>query len=374
MDSIAKPSTSMTKARDFFSRDYADARRRFTEAAKAAGFTPDRHVNSRVKGPSGEELSTEVVRIGAKPAETVIFVSSGTHGVEGFCGAGAQVGMLANGLHKEMPKNTALVFIHAINPHGFAHERRVNEDNVDLNRNFRDHQTPPPHNAPYAEIHGILVPADWDGPARKQADDAILKYIAARGEKTFQAAVSTGQWEYPDGLFFGGRAPVWSNHLWRRLLREHGAGARRIVHLDFHTGLGAYGDCEVIFGPNKMNKADLARARAWWGRVACTIDGDSLSAEVQGVNPGAIAEEHPAAEVTAVALEYGVVPVMDTLGSLRADHWLYSRAGGDTSTPLGKKIKQQIRSAFYGETDDWKERIYAKGVEVLRQAYKGLTA
>jgi hypothetical protein len=364
----------MSHVRDFFSRDYAEARKRFTEAAKSAGFTPDRFLNVKVKGPRGEELSTEVVRIGPKQAENVIFVSSGTHGVEGFCGSGAQVGMLANGVHKELPKGTALVLIHAINPHGFAHERRVNEDNVDLNRNFRDHQTPAPHNAPYAEIHSVLIPADWEGPARKQADEAIAKYIATRGEKTFQAAVSTGQWEFPDGLFFGGKAPVWSNQLWRRLIREHATGAKRIVHLDFHTGLGAYGDCEVIFGPNKMRKEDLARARAWWGRVASTADGDSLSADVQGVNPGAIGEEVPGAEVTAVALEYGVVSVMDTLGSLRADHWLYSRAGGDTSTALGKKIKQQIRNAFYGETEDWKQRIYAKGAEVLRQSFKGLQA
>ncbi len=251
----------MAHPRDYFSATYADARRRFTEAAKAAGFAPERHINSKVKGPAGEELSTEVVRIGPKDAENVIFVSSGTHGVEGFCGSGAQVGMLANGLHRELPKNTALVFIHAINPHGFAHERRVNEDNVDLNRNFRDHATKPPHNKAYAEVHDHLIPADWDGPARKAADAAIVKYIAERGERAFQAAVSTGQWEFPDGLFYGGKAPTWSNQLWRRLIREHARNARRIVHLDFHTGLGAYGDCEVIFGPNTVIPADLARAR-----------------------------------------------------------------------------------------------------------------
>jgi len=362
----------MPHPRDYFSSTYADARRRFTEAAEAAGFTPERHINAKVKGPRGEDLSTEVVRIGPKDAENVIFVSSGTHGVEGFCGSGAQVGMLASGIHKELPPNTALVLIHAINPHGFAHERRVNEDNVDLNRNFRDHATPAPANKAYAEIHDLLIPDDWDGAARKAADDKILAYIDKRGERTFQAAVSTGQWEFPDGLFFGGKAPTWSNQLWRKLIRDHAGTAKRIVHLDFHTGLGAYGDCEVIFGPNKLIREDLARARAWWGKVTSTSDGDSVSADVQGVNPGAIAEEAPQAQVTAVALEYGVVPVMDTLGALRADHWLYSKGKGDLASPLGKQIKKQIRNAFYGETDDWKERVYAKGAEVLRQAFKGL--
>jgi len=364
----------MTKASEYFSRTYADARSRFVEAARAAGVGPARHVNPNGKGPGGEELSTDVARFGTAAAENVVFVSSGTHGVEGFCGSGAQVGMLRNGLHKELPKGTALVVIHGINPHGFAHERRVNENNVDLNRNFRDHKTPPPHNAPYAEIHALLTPADWDGPARKASDAGIAAYIQKRGLTTFQAAVSTGQWEYSDGLFYGGSAPVWSNQTWRKLIREHASGARRIVHLDFHTGLGAYGDCEVIFGPNVVKREDLARARAWWGRVACTSDGDSVSANVQGVNPGALADEAPNAEVTAVALEYGVVPVMDTLDALRADNWLYTHGKGDIASPLGKKIKRQIRGAFYGETDDWKERIYAKGAEVLRQAFKGLQA
>ena len=124
----------------------------------------------------------------------------------------------------------------------------------------------------------------------------------------------------------------------------------------------------------RREPAALARARSWWGRVAYTADGDSVSADVQGVNPGALTEEAPAAEITAVALEYGVVPVMDTLNALRADNWLYTYGKGDTASPLGKKIKAEIRGAFYGETDDWKERVYAKGAEVLRQAFKGLQA
>jgi hypothetical protein len=370
---IAAPARQITQVPEFFSRDYVDARRRFVDAARSAGFTPERHVNPAGKGPRGEELSTEVVRIGPRAAECVVFVTSATHGVEGFCGSGAQVGWLATGVFRELPKNAALVLVHAINPHGFAHERRVNEDNVDLNRNYRDHATPPPHNAAYAEVHPWLIPADWDGPAREAADEAIARYIAARGERAFQAAVSTGQWEFPDGLFYGGNAPVWSNRLWRRILREHGAGARRAVQLDFHTGLGAYGDCEVIFGFNRVVPADLARARAWWGKVTCTsAEGESLSADVQGTNCVALQDELPGAETTAVALEYGVKPVADTLGALRADHWLHAR--GDVNSPLGREIKSAIRSAFYGESDEWKERVYAKGTEALRQTFNGLTA
>jgi len=40
--------------------------------------------------------------------------------------------------------------------------------------------------------------------------------------KAFQAAVTGGQYDDPQGLFFGGRAPTWSNATLRGVLREHG--------------------------------------------------------------------------------------------------------------------------------------------------------
>jgi hypothetical protein len=273
-------------------------------------------------------------------------------------------------LYRELPDNVALVLVHANNPHGFAWDRRVTEDNVDLNRNFRDHTSAPPANPAYAEVHSYLIPPDWDGAARQAADEAILRYIAQRGERSFQAAVSTGQWEFADGLFYGGRNATWSNQTWRSVLRKHAAGARRIVHLDFHTGLGAYGDCELIFGPTHVRRDDLARARAWYGTVACTADGDSLSAEVHGVIPNALAEEAPGAEITALAVEYGTKPLMDVLNALRADHWLHNH--GDHATETARRIKQQVRDAFYGDTDEWKRRVFDKSVEVFRRTLAGL--
>ncbi len=359
----------MTVVSDYFSSSYAEARERFRRTA-AAAFKGETYKNSNAQGPRGEDLTTDVVRLGPDQAETLLFASSGTHGVEGYCGSGCQIGWLASALYRELPANVALVLVHATNPYGFAHERRVTEDNVDLNRNFRDHATPAPRNGAYAEVHPFLIPADWHGPAHKAADAAIQRYIAARSERAFQAAVTTGQWEFPDGLFFGGKRPTWSNATWRAIIKQHAAGARRVVHFDFHTGLGAYGDCEVIFGPAKFPRADLERARAWYGAVTCPADGDSLSAAVQGVMPTALYEELPGAEITSVALEYGTLPTMAVLNALRADHWLY--AHGDANSPLGREIKQQMRAAFYGDTDDWKAKIFRRSVELFRQAIAGL--
>lgn len=129
---------------------------------------------------------------------------SGTHGVEGFCGSGCQVALLADGFVEARPSGCAVVLLHALNPYGFAWLRRVNEDGVDLNRNFQDFSQPLPDSSAYEELHDALVPREWDGLVRAEADRALAEYVAKRDMRAYQAAVSTGQYTRPTGLFCGG--------------------------------------------------------------------------------------------------------------------------------------------------------------------------
>ncbi len=68
---------------------------------------------------------------------SALVVSSGVHGVEGFFGSAVQLAFLEK-LPPDWrpPEGAAVVLIHALNPFGFAWQRRFNEENVDLNRNF----------------------------------------------------------------------------------------------------------------------------------------------------------------------------------------------------------------------------------------------
>ena len=92
----------------------------------------------------------------------------------------------------------------------------------------------------------------------------MRRYLAQHGEKGFQSVVSSGQHRYPEGLFYGGREPTWSNLTLRGVLREHGPRCRRLGWIDFHTGLGPSGVGERIFAC-RDDAAAYARARRWWG-------------------------------------------------------------------------------------------------------------
>jgi hypothetical protein len=124
-----------------FAADYSEAREKFLSAARIAGATHHRYDNP-TKGPRGEALSTDVAQLGPEDASKIVMTISSTHGVEGYCGSGFQVDWLTSVGAAGLPKDTAAVMVHAINPYGFAWTRRVTEEGNDLNRNYVDHSKP----------------------------------------------------------------------------------------------------------------------------------------------------------------------------------------------------------------------------------------
>ncbi len=353
-----------------FAQSYAQARGRFLAAAEAAGL----EVHSRVHpmlGRDGETLALDVARFGAPDAAALLIVSSGCHGVEGFCGSAIQLALLGDaGFHAAAHgAGVAVLYLHALNPYGFSWWRRTTHENVDLNRNFHDFRRPLPKNEGYDRLAHAIVPPTWPPPPQAQA--ALAAYAAAHGERALQAAITAGQHDHPDGLFYGGRDPTWSHVTLRHVLQEQAGRCRRLGWIDLHTGLGPSGHGERIFAGG-ADPAAFARARAWWGDgVTSTADGTSTSAPLTGVMWVAAAEECPQAEITAIALEFGTVPLAEVLDALRADQWLENHPEAD-DPGLRRSIKQRLRDAFYVDTDDWKRRVVEQGLEAARQAVAGL--
>lgn len=356
-----------------FSASYAAARVKFLEAAASAGAQIETHLHP-LKGRDGEDLAMDVARIGAADAQQLLIVSSACHGVEGYCGSGVQVFALHDQewLQAAARQGVAVLYIHALNPHGFSHIRRVTQENVDLNRNFSNYGQPLPVNMAYRDLHALLLPQIWPPDAANQ--QAVAAYISRNGMGQFQAGVTQGQHEFADGLFYGGTAPTWSNQTVRKVLRQHAQRAARLAWIDLHTGLGPSGLGERIFAC-RDDAAALQRARQWWSGGGTTpitsfYDGSSSSAKLTGLMWNSAYEECPQAEYTAIAMEYGTLPLPDMIMALRAEHWLHNHPHAPAD--LAKRIKQQMLDAFYVDTDVWKGQIISQARQSMFQAVAGL--
>jgi hypothetical protein len=356
-----------------FAESYARARVLFLEAAASAGMAIQSH-NHPLPGAQGETLAMDTALDGAPDAERLLIVSSACHGAEGFCGSGVQVFAAHDAQWRAHAKaaGVSVLYIHALNPHGFSHLRRVTHENVDLNRNFHDFARPLPVNPGYEALHGALLPPQW--PPAPDAEARIAHFIGQHGMARYQAAVSQGQYTHPDGLFFGGTEPTWSNQTLRQILRRHARQARHLAWIDLHTGLGPCGLGERILAGRDDAHA-LQRARDWWGGdgrtpVTSIYDGSSTSSPLTGLMWGAVYDECAQAEYTGIALEFGTVPIMDTLNALRADHWLSLHPGA--SQDLSTSIRRRMKEAFYVDTDVWRAEVIVQARQAMFQAADGL--
>jgi len=340
--------------RDSFSDSYRQARNRFLETARSAGAEITSYTHP-LPGPDGDEIATDVARIGAASARNILGIGSGTHGVEGYCGSGIQTALLTEGIAANLPDDTALVFIHAINPWGFAWGRRVNEDNVDLNRNFLNHDAVHPENPGYEEIYDALNPTDLGEEALKLGREKMKAYGAKHGPAALQHALAGGQYAHPEGMQFGGTKPVWSNTTLRRIIQDQMSKAERIVYIDIHSGLGARGIGEVISTASEAS-ATYKRLHGLWGDIVHSTQAEgSVSSHVPGSITEVFEEELSPREVSPCGLEFGTVAMNLVAAALVADNWLHRHGG--LSNPAAPAIKQQIRDAFYVDADDWKEDV-----------------
>ena len=245
-------------------------------------------------------------------------------------------------------------------PYGFSHLRRTNEDNVDLNRNFRDFSTPPPPNAGVrrrARLHraGDVAAVAGERGARSP------RTSQAHGERALQAAVERRPVRVSRRPVLRRRAAgVEQRGAARRCCASTAPAPRTLGWIDFHTGLGPRGHGEKIFAGRDV-AADLARAKAWWGDdVTSFHDGSSTSAPLTGVNYNAAYDECPRAAYAGIALEYGTLPFMAVLQALRARP--VARPIIRTRRPtLRTAIKRAVRDAFYQDADDWKASCLRAG-------------
>jgi hypothetical protein len=351
-----------------FSADFATARAKFLAACTLRGLAPQTYVHP-LAGAHGETLTTDVVRIGPDDAARLLVLTSGVHGVELFAGAGCQVDWLLTHAGDALPRDTAVVLVHAINPWGASWLRRYTEDNVDLCRNFIDHSVLPPSPA-YAALHAAidLDPDDADAAAR--GDAMLADFAHARGNDALYNALMAGQYTVPHGMGFGGQAPTWSRKTIEAVLRKHAAGASEVCLVDYHTGLGPYSYGSLVA---LQQGADLARMREAFGPWVVAVhesDAPEDFAPVTGHTTPGYERTLAHARVTAAVLEFGTGRPQRMLELLVRDQREWAAGAGRARLSA---VRRELLEFFYPADAAWQQSLVDQSRQVIERALRFLS-
>ena len=190
-----------------------------------------------------EDLSIDWIWADAlEKKEKVLLVTTGEHGIEGYIGAALMQLFIEEFLLTLDPKNTGLLLVHAINPWGMHHRRRVNVNNVDLNRSFiHDFNNLASSNPDYDLLYPLLNPSTPLQVVPVHIAGFVIQAIynlARHGMSRLREATLKGQFKHPKGIYFGGQSPQEETQAMMSLFERSISAYGQMLTIDLHSGYG----------------------------------------------------------------------------------------------------------------------------------------
>ena len=305
------------------------------------------------------------------PAENektnLIVLTTAVHGMEGFIGS-VMLDVFFEEIYPTLDtEKTGILVVANVNPYGMKYLRRYNENSVDLNRNFIidwdnfDLSS----NKDYPKVKEFLQPEGKIGNALWHEVGfyaSLAKEALTKGADKVSDALLTGQYEYPQGVYYGGNGDEKSTAYLKGVFEDCLDGEyENIVHIDIHSGYGPRYNM-VIFNSvyETMTEAETKKAfgydyvishdsESFYATTGDTTDFFYRLAEKKNTDKG----------LFSTCFEFGTIgdSFMDSILSLKytvdenRQHWY----------PTENKVSSQVvhenyKELFYPTETQWREK------------------
>lgn len=361
-----------------FPDTYGASRERFRQNLMAIQKQWPQAELSHHRLPGDEDLTIDWIRSSAlEKNEKVLIFTTAEHGIEGYVGSAMLQRFIENDLPRLDPRTTGLLLVHAINPWGMKHHRRVNADNIDLNRTFLWDQPFDPAFNP--EYDFLIASIDPTGPVQNLARDKLGFYYhlsrraISKGLPWLKHHLLLGQYRYPRGLYYGGQEYPEETRKLMELYRQAFQEYDQILHLDMHTGYGPRYQMSLVNSALEpttsqefVQKFDYPLVVAANREEFYAIRGDMID-YVYALRDA----EFPGKKLYATSFEFGTLGqgLRGQIGSPRAMvlenrlHWQ-----GAANEKLAKQVKRDFEELFHPSANDWRR----KAVSDADRAFTGI--
>jgi len=359
----------------FFQESYPDARNEFLARAKVL---QDRYENVRLLNYHIEsKIDTNLIMdICYIPPQQVtgrlLIITSGLHGIEGYTGSAIQQMFMKELITEEEVLDEGILLIHSINPFGFKYMRKTTENNIDLNRNCDvDKSMFENKNQGYADLYDLLCPA---GKANSGSLGNRFFYLVAiwkiiqESMATLRQAALQGQYEFPEGIYYGGNDFEPQIYFLQSVLPEIFDPYDLILTIDLHTGYGMWGKLHLFANPVED---ELIRKRTENLFVNQPIDwGDSEDFyTTMGDFCNFLGQLNPDATYLSMPFEFGTLDSQKTFGSLHSiQNAILENQGyhnGYKNDRQEKKIKKNYREMYYPSSAPWRSEVIRQSREMF---------
>lgn len=251
-----------------------------------------------------------------------------------------------------------------MNPWGMKNKRRVDENNIDLNRNFIEgSEAFKIANPDYLKINSFLNPAESVSINFFQRFGFLarsIQLIIQFGIEPLRKSILIGQYSESKGLYYGGTAVSYLKHKVDELLKTTLASYKKILWIDLHTGYGEKGKLHLLANDEnskegqrlkarfKDQKIDFGNQKNFYkstGDLAAYLNSKSSSTQ----------------EITALVFEYGTMDSQKTLGSIESLRRMVLENQGVQNGYLTDESRfktfELFQEQFFPQDSEWKKSI-----------------
>jgi hypothetical protein len=357
----------------FFREDYNEARALFRqEVSRLTPEYPGSRLGSvRVPSKIDPILFFDYGFFRGKDGGKLLILSSGVHGTEGFLGSALQQVFIDEYLEHAIGNGIDVLMIHGLNPYGFKYNRRVTENNVDLNRNCHvDEQLFDADNPGYERIRSYInpeEPVDLDRGYHRNFVFLALRMIARHGMEVLRQAILSGQYDYPESVYYGGRAFEPQIMAVRELIDSLATPYSTLMAIDIHTGYGERGKMHLFLNPvspqiEQNIRQVFADFEIDWGQKETFYT-------VTGSFTDFVGMIHADKEYIPMLFEFGTMNSQTTLGSLKSLQYTIQENQGNhfgyASPEDSLRVQDQFRNMFYPDSPGWKSNCVDEFREVM---------
>jgi hypothetical protein len=336
---------------------------------------PNAVITSKSIGKEEENTIDMIYAEALTTNKQVLFFTTGEHGIEGYAGAGVIHLFVEEYLDQIDPHTTGICLIHALNPWGMRHFRRVTENNVDLNRNYiYDKQSVPKDiNENYSKESDLFLPNgkinDLQQEKRKLYTQ-LSKALVTTGYGGIKKAKGMGQFEFERGVYFGGRIEEPSTTFLKSIQKKLLTNFNRVIHMDWHTALGPSNEITMVISNLDQRDEDELKSHYQLKNIQL-FTGEKVKGDSTHYFHKVKTEEFPDTELFSALFEFGTFGTgkkaeFREFQTIVLENHLYWE--GASNEEDREWILNEFKEMFYPDNPHWRESVITEarlGIEAI---------
>lgn len=304
----------------------------------------------------------------------ILLITTGLHGIEGYAGNVFMQIFVKEFLPLIKHDEISLFLIHSINPWGMKNKRRVNKNNVDLNRNFLFH-------GDNLENESFLKMQGYFDKKRivKETDlnlifsfFQLLPYLVSLGTKGITEALTKGQYIDEKAVYYGGKGDQKETKYLKEVYDKIYINFDFVLHFDIHTGAGPKNKM-IIINSSFDNQQKEKQERDFEYSPITKVSKDSFY-EISGDMIDYIYKKYQNnSNFYSTCFEYGtfgegLTGQLKSLKALVLENQAFYY--GTKNIRIKSKIDKLFREMFFPEGEKWKENFESDTKKSLEGIFK----